>query len=472
MTHSQDMQAVTASPSAAEPSKHVKYNLGMVLGVDDFIQEFTYHSTHREWLSCDLLGYGTVWGLGVQTEDDGEKGPRVRVECGAALSPRGRLIHVSAAQCGYLDDWLAANRGGVEKVLGHMPVTGEAVALYVRLAYADCETDEVPLAGEPCRAEGQLTASSRIKDYFKLQLQLDPPRQTEEDAIRNFVRALAGVEIVSGNGDETTLAEFEKAVRNSPVISSPPASPPEGFTSDTDYNMAGITIPEGQVRDCLRAAFRIWTVELRPHCRPDWLANGSGCGMESTERPHPNPEECILLARLEVPITVDARDGRWSVASASAVAVNDRDRPYVLHLRMVQEWLLGGLEPRPGGSFVEPSERMRPVSAGPFYDVVAAGLVLGNRTAVGPVIGGLRVASVVAGEALFTFDDYQVPGGSFQYIVKVLPVSAPPRTPVPTVRFLEFRSGGFALKVTRGTANVSVADLQAVPFMIEVSRIG
>ena len=115
---------------------------------------------------------------------------------------------------------------------------------------------------------------------------------------------------------------------------------------------------------------------------------------------------------------------------------------------------------------------MRPVSAGPFYDVVAAGQVLGNRTAVGPVIGGLRVAGVVAGEVLFTFDGYQVPDGSFQYIVKVLPVSAPPRTPVPTVRFLEFRPGGFALKVTRGTANVSVADLQAVPFMIEVSRIG
>lgn len=473
MTCSQDMQAVIPNPSAADPAKHVKYNLGMVLGVDDFVQEFTYHRAHREWLARDLVGYGTVWGLRVVPEDGGSKGPRVLVECGAALSPRGQLIHVAPAQCAYLNDWIAANRDAIEDRLGGPPPPADPATVYAVLAYADCETDEVPLAGEPCRTEEQLTAASRIKDHFKLQLRLDPPLQTEEDALRNFVRALAQVEIVSGAGDETTLTAFEDAVRNSPLpVSSPPVSPPTSAPGSFDYAMPGATIPDGQVQECLRAAFRIWTVELRPRCRPEWLADGSACAAGATQIQHPAAEDFLLLARLSVPIAVDAVSGSWSVTGFADVDVDDRDRPYVLHLRMLQEWLLGGQEPRVGGSFVEPSARVRPLGTGPFYDVVAAGLVLGNQTAVGPVVGGMRVASVASGEVVFTFDDYQLPDGSFQYIVKALPVSAPPRTPVPTVRFLEFRADGFALKVTRGVANVSVADLQSVPFMLEVNRIG
>lgn len=478
MTCSQDMQAVMPNPSAADPHKHVKYNLGMVLGVDDFVQEFTYQRSQREWLARDAIGYGTLWGLRVLPEDDGSKGPRILIECGAALSPRGQLIHVSPAQCAYLNDWLAANRAAIEERYPSL-ASGDRISLYAMLAYADCDTDEVPLAGEPCRTEEQLTAPSRIKDHFKLQLRLDPPLQTEEDALRNFVRALALVEIVTGSGDETTLRAFENVVRNSPVVTSPPSSPPVspgGF----DYDFSSASIPDGQVQECLRAAFRIWTVELRPRCRPEWLANGGACSAGETQTRYPEAEDFILLARLEMPITVDASTSpaRWSVASAAVVDVNDRDRPYVLHLRMLQEWLLGGLEPRAGGSFVQPFARLRPLAArtllaaGPPYELAAAGLVMGNQTAVGPVVGGLRVASVAAGEVVLTFDDYQVPDNSFQYIVKVLPVSAPSRTPVPTVRFLEFRPAGFVLKVTRGTTNVSVADLQAVPFMLEVSRIG
>jgi hypothetical protein len=50
-------------------------------------------------------------------------------------------------------------------------------------------------------------------------------------------------------------------------------------------------------------------------------------------------------------------------------------------------------------------------------------------------------------------------------------VSAPPRTPVPTARFLEFRPAGFAIRVTRGNTAVAAADIPAVPFMLEISRI-
>jgi hypothetical protein len=102
-----------ATPRATppDPYKHVNYNLGMVLGVDDFTQEFAYLSERNHRLARDLLGYGTVWGLRVFTETE-SRGPRVVVENGVALSPRGQLIRVPCAQCAFLNDWLNLERPG------------------------------------------------------------------------------------------------------------------------------------------------------------------------------------------------------------------------------------------------------------------------------------------------------------------------------------------------------------------------
>jgi hypothetical protein len=84
--------------AAADPTKHVNYVLGMVLGVDDFNQEFAYLSERDRWLARDLLGYGTAWGLAV-TSGLGTRGPEVRVSPGVALTPRGHLVRVTPAQC-------------------------------------------------------------------------------------------------------------------------------------------------------------------------------------------------------------------------------------------------------------------------------------------------------------------------------------------------------------------------------------
>ena len=85
-----------------DPFKHVKYNLGMVLGVDDFDQEFAYLAGHDQWLARDLIGYGTVCGLNVSIETDANE-PRVNVGAGVALNPRGQMIRVTPAQCAYLE---------------------------------------------------------------------------------------------------------------------------------------------------------------------------------------------------------------------------------------------------------------------------------------------------------------------------------------------------------------------------------
>jgi hypothetical protein len=92
-----------AAPTATEPdpTKHVNYTLGMILGVDDFKQEFAYLSGRDQWMARDLIGYGTVSGLRV-TYDEAGGAPEIVVSAGVALSPRGQKICVPTTQCALL----------------------------------------------------------------------------------------------------------------------------------------------------------------------------------------------------------------------------------------------------------------------------------------------------------------------------------------------------------------------------------
>ncbi len=145
--HNQTSSTATA---ALDPHKHVKYSLGMVLGVDDFDQEFAYLSNRDQWLVREVIGYGTVCGLKVSIDTDAN-GPRVSVDPGVAISPRGQLMRVTPAQCAYLNDWLIAHQEEVLRQLGS-PLGGN-LSLYVVLCYRACPTDMVPIPGEPCRDE-------------------------------------------------------------------------------------------------------------------------------------------------------------------------------------------------------------------------------------------------------------------------------------------------------------------------------
>src|SRR5436309_2325496 len=144
-------QVATLREPPPDPKKHVNYTLGMVLGVDDFTQEFAFLANRDQWTLRDILGYGTTCGLRVAIEPGGEKGPRVAVASGAAVSPRGEWICVDPAQCCYLNPWIEQNLQAVVDHLGSPP--GSLLRVYVVLCYRDCPTDPVPIPGEPCRSE-------------------------------------------------------------------------------------------------------------------------------------------------------------------------------------------------------------------------------------------------------------------------------------------------------------------------------
>ena len=338
------------SPAVAtpDPSKHVNYTLGMVLGVDDFTQEFAYLSGRDQWLARDLIGYGTVSGLKVRCEED-EKGPRVLVEPGVALSPRGQLIRVTPAQCAYLNPWLAANKDELERrfaVVGSPP--NEELRLYLVLCYRDCATEMTPVPGEPCRSEEELMAASRLVDDFRLELRFDPPDQKEEDAIRDFVDWLSRIEITDSS--TTTLKDFLDAIREAAHLTSPlasplspplssPLSPPDDFMFGSP--LANLTIPASRACEYLRAAFLVWVTELRPLWRPNWLSEWQCCHQKQTHKDE-SREECLLLAEIDVPIRRVALPDETKVDDLRDPVINEERRPFLIHSRLLQEWLLCG----------------------------------------------------------------------------------------------------------------------------------
>ncbi len=320
----------------ADPTKHVNYNVGMVLGVDDFTQEFAYLAGRDRWMARDLIGYGTVRGLNVRIEVDATKGPRVAVEPGVALSPGGQMICVPAAQCAYLKNWVADHGDEISPVVGSPPAS--SLLLYVVLCYRSCPTDNVPIAGEPCRSEDKLTAPSRLMDDFSLELRLEKPNQREENAVRDFVAWLRQVNV--SDDPSTPLDQFLQAIRDaasawlaSPL--SPPSSPLDDFMFGSPPGFLNINTAD--IAEYLRAAFRVWVTELRPK----WIARWHGCAATHLEGDDAHDEDCVLLAELDVPI-LPVSPGSFDIPNLP-IPVNQDERPYLVHLRMLQEWLFSGV---------------------------------------------------------------------------------------------------------------------------------
>ena len=338
------MDTFTNCKAKLDPAKHVNYAYGMVLGVDDFTQEFAYLSGRDQWLARDILGYGTVNGLKVFLDTKISKSPRVHVTPGTAVNQQGQMIHLKGDQCADLNKWLKdeKNRKELEKRIGSPP--GSDVKIYVVLSYRECLTDNRPIPGEPCRDENDLMAPSRVTDDFRLELSFDPPQQSEEKAVRDFVEWLGNYVTISDNPGCTTnldyLKEFTDRIRDSAFFeTSPPSSPPSlGFGSPPSLEL----IHPDVACAYLRAAFRIWVTELRQKYRPNFLADWRGCTEDPGTEEGIKPEERVLLAELQLTLNNGQVKSNAEGNVEGNVKINEENRPYLLSLRMIQEWLLNG----------------------------------------------------------------------------------------------------------------------------------
>jgi hypothetical protein len=245
------------------------------------------------------------------------------------------LIRVAPRQCAALNSWLTL--ANTQEQLASLGLSaGGVVTAYVVLCFRDCETDPLPIPGEPCRCDSNTMAPSRITDDFRLELRLSAPAQTEEDAIRDFVQWLRSIKVTSATSGYTSIEGFLQAIRDAAhVLTSPVESPPDFLYGSPPSNLV---LPCNQLCDYLRAALRLWVTELRPIWQVQWaMQAGGGCGCHGTvQTVGADGEECLLLAALTIRLT------GGQVADPTRVEVDDSARPFVVHLRMLQEWLLCG----------------------------------------------------------------------------------------------------------------------------------
>jgi hypothetical protein len=319
----------TATPTrqALDPHKRVKYTVGMVLGAEEFEQDLTYLMARDRLHNRSLHGYGTVCGLRVsqRTDPDNPLLPltpsQILVSPGIAVNPQGQEIRVPLAQCANLDDWLRQprNQDLLAQRLGSTPIPGP-MTLYVVLCYRECETDEMPIPGGPCRTQEESMAASRIADDFELALRLDPPSQVEEAVVRRFGALLGRIQITS---EAESFLTQEQLVDLVDLLSQESGSPPD--TGSPPAAGETLYLHPDSACDLLTAGFRHWVT----HARPALLADGKNCASG------PPAEQCVLLATLQLSV-----DDQWRVDGP--VQINEEQRPVLLHSRLLQEWLLCG----------------------------------------------------------------------------------------------------------------------------------
>ena len=375
-----------AGSGVIDPSLHVNYVRGMVLGVDDYVQEFAYLANRDQWAIRDLIGYGTASGLAVTVDEDGENGPRIMVSAGSAAAPSGRLICVGRDQCALLNAWLSQPenaRAVAARLSSASPPDTGAVRLYLTLCYRDCAIAPVPVPGEPCRSDEELMQPSRIADDYILSLSLDPPEQSEWDAIRAFAMWLDTIEeSASENGTdlsppesppdsppgsppsyridpgipEATPRSTTTAFRATPVrralLRPLPLSENETAEWQTAIRSALAAIVAGaepgaysppfaldsdQIETFTALALRLWITEFRPQVM------ARRCG-----EPGDAADECVLLAAIDMDAihTGDSPDTGWQ---ASLATVDDSDRPILASLQWLEALGAPGGVPGPQG---------------------------------------------------------------------------------------------------------------------------
>lgn len=317
---------VTLSTGTLSPDLRVNYTRGMVLGVDEFLQEQTYFLQKDYLHERALHGYGTVSGLHVSVTPAGDD-YTVQVGRGIGIDRWGREFVLRCAQCANLGAWLATQETVTPGTIARNAGPSGELTVHVVANYDTCLDDLVPLPGQPCSSSAQTSVASRIRDAWDVELRWAPPEMPEWDADRRLARLLDSVEIVAGldpadSDEDAIIAE---------VLSLPDADfgvsgvwPPDlDWPYDGVSGATGFRLPAATAADALDRIFTAWVTQARPRLLPE------------LESPDPASDPAILLATITF-----SPAAPFSVAApviTSCADPDDTDRPVLLHTRLIQE---------------------------------------------------------------------------------------------------------------------------------------
>ena len=285
-------RCISFDQGSSDCLQRVNYEFGLVLGVDEFVDEQCYFLEKEYQHNRGLHGYGTVSGLLVSAGANGDD-IEVQVERGIGIDQYGRVFVVRTPQCASLLSWLADHPLG----------TGDQ-AIYVVARYAECETALVPIAGQPCATSDQLLAPARLQDSFEIDLVLAPPDHSARDAVVNLSEFLSRFRVDPNAGDLGSLGSAGQLVNIiGPLLIT---QVPGDFRTHIDQAVEAITGTAGAriipilplaVEELLNDIFTYWVTEVRPTLVPDLIDPE----MPAAAGGQP-PAADILLARIDFAI--------------------------------------------------------------------------------------------------------------------------------------------------------------------------
>jgi hypothetical protein len=310
-------------PSNSDPNRHVNFSTGMVLGVEDYRQEFAYHSARDKWIIRDIAGYGTLSGLGVALDDTDPAVPKLRVGMGTAAAPSGQLICVGADQCAQLNDWLK-RADVVLSVTGidtaRTPVDQARIKTWLTLCYTNCEVAPVPIPGQPCRSEADLMAPSRVADDYRLSLSFDPPAIGETDYLRLLEQFRWAIPV---GGAAPTLPQTRELMRRIRAQAKALFAPMPGPVDPLD--MVALQVHATVIPDMIEVLRNVWITDLRPQIVP------LPCGPSGAAT-----DDCVSLATLTLDVVKNG--AVWEVVTIPAggfeIDIDQSDRPFVQSLAL------------------------------------------------------------------------------------------------------------------------------------------
>lgn len=336
----------TLARALLDPAKHVNFAEGMVLGADEFNQEFAHLSGRDQWLARDALGHGTVSGLRVRVAPNPGTGRwEVVVDPGVALTPSGQWVRVARQQFADLADWIAAHPEAFAAIDPNVGMCTENLRLM--LEYRESLTDPVPVLDDACRTDQDLHPS-RITDDFLLSLvyqseNMPAPEPREEEAVCAFVEWLHGRIHVAESSDPHHVSRISVFLDELRQVAASRVFPPHADSPSPDSwgeNYPTLTLSPVDAEQFMREALRVWIVEMRGLWHPARLSGSPG----------------VLLAVVRATITFDA--GSWRLIRTDEQGpqrppvgwVDESARPWLLHARMLQELVLQQMKFMPGNA--------------------------------------------------------------------------------------------------------------------------
>lgn len=179
MSNLDDRPTLEQDDNLAEPLEKVKYEAGMMLGLDAARDEQAYHrrrlTRHQYWLH----GYGTLAGLLVSMQPENHTNSeddilvRLHVGPGIAIDGLGREVLVHETYCIDLREWLEARES--EELLDGFDAGAELLWLKVSVRHKDCPTSKQPVLARKVGLSTDSVQPSRTADSIQLELDVEIP---------------------------------------------------------------------------------------------------------------------------------------------------------------------------------------------------------------------------------------------------------------------------------------------------------